>query len=64
MVGFIYLISFFLSLSLPIEENSDEIKIGTSCKNGGCTKVGELLCSYKKGKLPLLSLLLAFDNSS
>lgn len=28
------LISFFVS-----EEDSDEIKIGTSCKNGGCSKV-------------------------
>lgn len=24
-----------------VEEDSDEIKIGTSCKNGGCTKVSE-----------------------
>lgn len=23
------------------EEDSDEIKIGTSCKNGGCTKVSK-----------------------
>lgn len=22
-----------------LEEDSDEIKIGTSCKNGGCSKV-------------------------
>lgn len=26
-----------------LEEDSDEIKIGTSCKNGGCTKVGHCL---------------------
>lgn len=35
---------FFLSVSL--EEDSDEIKIGTSCKNGGCTKVGEPVAVY------------------
>lgn len=28
-------------LSVSLEEDGDEIKIGTSCKNGGCTKVGE-----------------------
>ncbi|XP_077448793.1 cysteine and histidine-rich domain-containing protein 1 [Stigmatopora argus] len=26
------------SLALQKEDNSDEVKIGTSCKNGGCTK--------------------------
>lgn len=29
-----FLIWFFVS-----DEDSDEIKIGTSCKNGGCSKV-------------------------
>lgn len=47
--------SFFLSVSVALqegnktyvcftEEEGDEIKIGTSCKNGGCTKV--CLCTY------------------
>lgn len=39
--------SLFLSVALQgnklyicfTEEDDDEIKIGTSCKNGGCTKV-------------------------
>lgn len=31
-----FLIDFFSFVS---EEDSDEIKIGTSCKNGGCSKV-------------------------
>lgn len=30
-----------LSLFVFVEEDGDEIKIGTSCKNGGCTKVSE-----------------------
>lgn len=30
-----------LALFVFVEENDDEIKIGTSCKNGGCTKVSE-----------------------
>lgn len=33
----------FVSLSVFPEEDNDEIKIGTSCKNGGCTKVGEFV---------------------
>ncbi len=35
-----------LCLSVFLEEDSDEIKIGTSCKNGGCTKVGECVTVY------------------
>lgn len=30
------LIQFFFYV---LEEDSDEIKVGTSCKNGGCSKV-------------------------
>lgn len=30
-----------VSLCVSLEEDGDEIKIGTSCKNGGCLKVGE-----------------------
>lgn len=33
-------------LSLVLEDDNDEIKIGTSCKNGGCTKVGECVTLY------------------
>lgn len=32
---------FFVSCHI-IEEDEEELKIGTSCKNGGCTKVSEL----------------------
>ena len=30
-----------LSVSVFLEEDNDEIKIGTACKNAGCTKVSE-----------------------
>lgn len=29
------------SLDCFLEEDDDEVKLGTSCKNGGCTKVSE-----------------------
>lgn len=31
-----------------LEDDGDEIKIGTSCKNGGCTKVSESAVFSKK----------------
>lgn len=47
-------IHFFAPL-LFLEEDGDEVKIGTSCKNGGCTKVSEAsLCVvglFTKSKL-------------
>uniref|UniRef100_A0A671VMZ6 Cysteine and histidine-rich domain-containing protein 1 n=1 Tax=Sparus aurata TaxID=8175 RepID=A0A671VMZ6_SPAAU len=44
-----------VSLSVSLEEDSDEIKIGTSCKNGGCLKSFDgpasdsEVCSYHSG---------------
>ena len=35
-------------VSVFIEEDSDEIKIGTCCKNGGCTKVGERVSASRE----------------
>lgn len=32
-----------LFLLIHLEEDGDEIKIGTPCKNGGCTKVGGIM---------------------
>lgn len=37
-------VNFYFNVSIlvfffVVEEDSDEIKIGTSCKNGGCSKV-------------------------
>uniref|UniRef100_A0A8C2J987 Cysteine and histidine-rich domain-containing protein 1 n=1 Tax=Cyprinus carpio TaxID=7962 RepID=A0A8C2J987_CYPCA len=52
---FVFYSDAFYSLSCIIEEDSDEIKIGTSCKNGGCSKTfngpdsDEETCLYHSG---------------
>ncbi len=50
------------SLSIPlfasVEEESDEIKIGTSCKNGGCTKVSKRVTEYQDVSKSSLNVLI------
>lgn len=38
-----FLLHFCLSFFF-LEEDNNKLKIGTSCKNAGCTKVGECVC--------------------
>lgn len=40
-------VAIFYNMILFTEEDSDEIKIGTACKNAGCSKVS--------GSVPLLN---------
>lgn len=38
------------------EDDSNEVKIGTSCKNGGCTKVSDNMFAYRHPKIQILLL--------